>query len=221
MTGDGQSAAAVCVAFVALAPVDGAAFTVMTSDAARDTLCASDEVIAAVDELQFSLGEGPGLEAFLSRRPVLISDLRDTREAGRWPVFMAAAAELQVGGLFTFPMQLGVITIGVCAAYRRDPGPLAAAELASLLRAVDAATLTLLVLRGGEPDADLETYLIDGLDPGRQVVHQATGMLSVQLGVSAEDAFTRLRAHAFGNGRNISEVATDVVARNLRLDRDP
>ncbi|MGB0094384.1 MAG: ANTAR domain-containing protein [Solirubrobacteraceae bacterium] len=49
-------------------------------------------------------------------------------------------------------------------------------------------------------------------------VHQATGMISVQLGVSMDEAFVRLRAHAFAAGRSLKAVAGDVVARRLRLE---
>jgi hypothetical protein len=51
----------------------------------------------------------------------------------------------------------------------------------------------------------------------RAVVHQATGMVSVQLGVSVEEALLRLRAHAYGSERPLGEVAEDVVARRLRF----
>jgi AmiR/NasT family two-component response regulator len=49
----------------------------------------------------------------------------------------------------------------------------------------------------------------------RREVHQATGMLTVQLDVTATEAFLRLRAHSFATGRAIQDVAHDVVARVL------
>ena len=50
------------------------------------------------------------------------------------------------------------------------------------------------------------------------VVHQASGMVSAQLGVSVGEALVRLRAYAFGNDRPLTDVARDVVARKLRFD---
>jgi hypothetical protein len=50
------------------------------------------------------------------------------------------------------------------------------------------------------------------------VVHQAAGMVAVQLGISVADALVRLRAFAFADGRPVQEVAEDVVARRLRFD---
>ncbi|MFD0630267.1 ANTAR domain-containing protein [Catenulispora yoronensis] len=52
----------------------------------------------------------------------------------------------------------------------------------------------------------------------RAEVHQATGMISVQLGVSLAEALVRLRAHAWAADRLLADVAADVVARRLRFD---
>lgn len=54
----------------------------------------------------------------------------------------------------------------------------------------------------------------------RAAVHQATGMVSVQLDVSMEIALLRLRAHAYASERALGDVAQDVVARRLRFDDD-
>jgi hypothetical protein len=219
--GDGQiePTLAVCHACVAGTPVDGAAFTVMTSDAVRQTLCASDEVIAAVAELEFTVGEGPCLDSFTHGRPVLIPDLAVASAATRWPVFAAEASVFAIGGLFAFPMQLGAITVGVCELYRRDPGPLDVDELAQALRAVDDATFALLWLRADPTGAGHASWP-DGHPAGRVQVYQAIGMLTVQLAVTAEQAFARLRGHAYAHGAPINEIADDIVTRRLRLDPD-
>jgi hypothetical protein len=39
----------------------------------------------------------------------------------------------------------------------------------------------------------------------------------VQLGLGARDAFARIGAHAYAQGRGIGEVADDIVARRLQL----
>lgn len=46
-------------------------------------------------------------------------------------------------------------------------------------------------------------------------------MVSVQLDVAIAEAFVRLRAHAYAQNRRLSDVARDIVARRLRLSRDP
>lgn len=51
-------------------------------------------------------------------------------------------------------------------------------------------------------------------------VHQATGMIVAQLGVTAHEAFVRMQGFAYSNGRMLSEVAQSVVHRQLRFDRE-
>ena len=46
-------------------------------------------------------------------------------------------------------------------------------------------------------------------------------MLTVQLGVPVTEAFARLRAYAYSEDRRLADVASDIVARRLRLDPDP
>ena len=52
------------------------------------------------------------------------------------------------------------------------------------------------------------------------VVHQAAGMVSVQIGATVTEALIRLRAHAFRHGLLAGDVAKEVVDRRLRFDPD-
>ena len=54
----------------------------------------------------------------------------------------------------------------------------------------------------------------------RAEVHQASGMVAVQLGVPVADAEVRLRAHAYAANRSVVDIARDVVNRHLRLIDD-
>src|SRR5690348_18006885 len=84
-----RSVLLVCRAFVASAPIDGAAFTQMTSDTARDPWVASDVVIERIESAQYNLGQGPTQDAYASRRPVMVPDLGAAWPAARWPMFVA------------------------------------------------------------------------------------------------------------------------------------
>lgn len=183
-----------------------------------------------MEDLQFALGEGPGLDATRSGRPVLVSDL--TAQASRWPVFTPEATGVGVHAAFTFPLQVGAIGIGVLDLYRTTPGDLDAVQFGQALAFADAAVAVLLHLQdragsdvggGGAdgasptPTADAGTDVIRAVDR-RAVVHQATGMISVQLDVSLAVALSRLRAHAYAAGGRILDVAADVVSRRLEFD---
>jgi hypothetical protein len=179
-----------------------------------------DKVSTALQDAQFTLGLGPGLEAVADGAPVLVPDLADA--APRWPGFVPAAEDLGVHAIFAFPLRIGAISVGVLTAHRAIPGPLADGQLADALALADAVTVLLLYRTPPDPgrtEAGPSAPWPDEAHPGtyRPEVHQATGMISVQLDVPLAEALVRLRAHAYGNDRPIAEVAADVVAGRLRL----
>jgi hypothetical protein len=130
--------------------------------------------------------------------------------------------DLGVRAAFAFPLRLGAISVGVLTAHRAEPGPLTDDQLADALILADAVMLFLLHRQNTAlPSSSAPPQSVQAgweqPETYRAEVHQATGMVSVQLGVPLAEALVRLRAHAYGNGRPISEVAADVVARRLRL----
>ncbi|MFL1377806.1 ANTAR domain-containing protein [Nocardiopsis protaetiae] len=193
-----------------LLPVDGVSISLVDGARTRETLYASDGLSDRIQRLQCSLGEGPSFEAYEARRPVLISDLAAHRGA-RWPVFAGEVGAYPVGAIFAFPLQRGAIGIGGLDLYRSEPGWLSAEEVATALRIVDIATLALLALRMDS----LHGERVVSLPREHAQVHQATGMLIAGLGVTAEQALAKLRAHAFSVGRMVDEVADDLVAGRL------
>ncbi|MCX2949109.1 GAF and ANTAR domain-containing protein [Lentzea sp. NEAU-D7] len=199
-------------ACVDVLPVDGASISVMSGPRERETLYASDQIASKIEDVQFDLGEGPCFEAFATRRPVLVPDLARASVV-EWPVFAAAITALPIGAIFAFPLQAGAIGIGAVDLYRRRPGWLSGEELAVALEVVDVVAAVLLgVLLG---DFDGTDGLRGVLSPGREQVHQATGMILAALDISAEEALSRLRGYAFVMGRALDDVAKDIVSRRL------
>jgi ANTAR domain len=211
---DRAVAGEICRACVEGLDIDGAAISLLTADPLRETVFASDATADLLEDLQFSLGEGACIDAALSRRPVLVADMNDPVQTDRWPVYAAAVVEQAgVRAVFALPLQWGAIDVGVLDLYRRTPGLLSATQMRDALNAADAATLILLGLRSGPGDE--QSW--DRSWGNRAEIHQATGMVVAQLGISAADALARLRAHAFAEQRLLGEVARDVVARRLRF----
>jgi hypothetical protein len=243
-TGGPGAPLGICQACVAWLPMSGAAVTVMASADRQELVCASDTVAARIDELQFSLGEGPCVEAFMTGRTVQIADIVEVRDS-RWPMFAAAARDTPARGMYVFPLHVGAGRLGVLDCYRDTPGPLTADELAGALRAADAAVWALLDQaprrnptgndptpagvgatptvaddHGDRPDQAWSGYGWSGVvsPMGYPEIHQATGMIIGQVGGTAASALARLRAAAFAAERPIDEVARDVVGRRLRFD---
>jgi len=215
--GERALAEQVCRAYVVGLDVDGAAISLLTASASSQTLWSTDATAGLLEDLQFSLGEGVCVEAAVTGRPVLVADVRHTTEGSRWPAFAAAVVEQSdVGALFAVPLQWGTINLGVLDLYRTVPGSLSDAQLRDAMSAADMAALMFLAVRT-DPG---EGVWLDHSVHGRAEIHQATGMVLAQLGVSATDALARMRAYAFVEQRSLSDVAHDVVSRRLRFTQD-
>jgi hypothetical protein len=223
--GDRELARQICQACIAGLDIDGAAISLLTATVSRETLWASDATADRLEDLQFSLNEGACMQAAATGAPVLVPDLHHSTEVARWPVFAAAVAEqTTVRALFALPLQWGVTNLGVLDMYRSVAGGLSQTQWRDALRAADIAALMMLGLRTdpnpGRTLGDATAGWLDHSISTRAEVHQATGMVLAQLGVSAAEALSRLRAHAFVEQRLLIDIARDVVKRSLVFTDD-
>jgi hypothetical protein len=218
-TNDGNSLAVrLVMAGRAALPVTGVGLSWMTDQGPGAMLAATDGHARLMEELQFSLGEGPCVDSSNTGRPVLHADLEQTASE-LWPGFTAGALEAGIAAVFAFPLQVGGIKIGVLDLYRNVAGPLEDSDLTEALAFAAAATSVLLHLQAAAAYGDMHPDLADTL-VDRAEVHQATGMIAIQLGSNLADALTVLRARAFASGKPIVELAHDVVTRRLRFTDD-
>ena len=224
--------ARICGVCVRSVPVTGASVSLMTGTGNRSTVYASDRVSARLEDLQFDLGEGPGIDAFADSRPVLVADLGDPGDATgrRWPAFTPAAWTAGARAVFAFPLLLGAARLGVLLLYRDRAGALDPAQLTRALRLADGAFFALLDQLAGSTTTPSGEIDADGHGDGdghsahvtfhRAQVYQAAGMLTVQLGLTIEQAMLRLRGYAVARDRPVADVAADIVGRRLRLEED-
>ena len=218
------SVADVCAVAVRSAQLSGAWLAAARDGEPDFVMCVTDLVSEQLPELQLTLGEGPCHDVLASAAPVLAGDLDDAEYSRRWPAFTPAARQLGAGAVFTFPLIVGAIRAGVFGLYRGSAGPLSDRQVGDLLILADVATVMLLGSVDGDGEVE-DGARLDGQAPDlalhRAEVDQATGMLTVQLGVSPAEAFVRLRAYAYSQDRRLAEVAGDIVARRLRLRQGP
>jgi hypothetical protein len=213
--GDVWSSGRLCRGCVKIVGVDGAGIMLMSGDIPSGSLCTTNEVSQLIEELQYTLGEGPCVDAYRQDRVVAEPDLADpvTR---RWVGFTPPALAAGVRALFGFPMRSGTVRLGALNLYRAWSGPLTDDQHADALVLADlAARWVLEAQAGASPDAvarELET----GAD-FHFVVHNAAGVVSVQQGISVTEALIRLRAYAFSRDRLLADVAEDVINHRLRL----
>lgn len=190
----------------------------MSGESPAGAVCTTDRVSSLIEELQYTLGEGPCVDAYHLDRPVLEPDLADP-DTPRWLAFTPPAVEAGARAIFGFPLQVGAVRLGALDLYRDQPGPLSDDQYADALVLAGVAARAVLATQAPAPPGEIGAEVEAGAN-FRLAVHQAAGMVSVQLGISVADALVRLRAYAFGNNRLLADVADEVVTRKLRLD-DP
>lgn len=194
----------------------GAGVMLLAESQAQASVCTTDEVSSLIEEAQYTLGEGPCVDAHRLGEVVSEPDLV-AAGGSRWPAFAPRASVAGARAVFGYPVRIGTVRLGALSLYRAQPGPLEDEEHSNALVMADVAARAVLAAQAGAPfgaigiDIEEDLYLWG-------VVHQAAGMVSVQLDIPIADALVRLRAHSFVTDRHVSEVARDVVERRLHFD---
>jgi len=212
----GRATGTLCEVGAKVTKMSGAGIMLMSGDVPRGSVCTTNEVSALIEELQYALGEGPCVDAYNADRPVLEPDLAHPSEP-RWPAFTEPVLEAGALAVFGFPLRVGAVRLGALNFNCDRSGPLTEDQHADALVMADVAAQAVLAMQAGAPPGELAAELEAGAD-FRYVVHQASGMVAAQLGVTVGVALIRLRAYAFANDRPLNQVAEDVVARRLRFD---
>jgi GAF domain-containing protein len=214
--GDGTwSSARLCEVTRGTVGVSGAGVMLMAGEVPRGSLCTTNDVSEVIEELQFTLGEGPCVDAYHQSRVVLEPDLAHP-ETPRWLAFTPPAVAAGVRAVFAFPLRVGAAKLGSLNLYRDGPGPLTDTQHADALVVADVVARWVLDAQARAPAGAVAEELAQDAD-FHFVVHNAAGVVSVQLGVSITEALIRLRAYAFSHELLIRDVAEDIVARRLRL----
>jgi hypothetical protein len=212
-----HSAANLGAPFLALLPITGLAISVIDPGGQQSTIHASDPVAARVEEIQFDLGEGPIFAAFASGRAEMLADV-DAMASDRWPAFAGEMAALPVGAVFVFPLVLGAACVGAVVTYRTSSGPLSVDAVergVALGRAIAGLALERAVRLADAEAGESPTTPVEL----RRDVHQATGMVLAQLGVTATEALSRIRARAYSTGTSVREISRDVISHHLDFSR--
>jgi hypothetical protein len=208
-------AARLCAVGPAFTGVNGLGIMLMSGDVPRGSLCTSDDVSQLIEELQYTLGQGPCIDAYQHDAVVTEPDLADP-ETPRWFAFSPPVLRAGVRAVFGFPLRVGTVRLGALNLYRDRPGGLSPDQHADALVLADVTARWVLDTQAGAPSGMVAEQLEARAD-FHFAVHNAAGIVSVQEGISVTEALVRLRAFSYGNDRLLADVAQDVITRRLRL----
>lgn len=210
------SARQLCENAKAVLGVDGTGVMLMSKDVAYGSLCTTNDVSELIEELQYSLGEGPCIDAYNQAQVIAEPDLADPATV-RWAAFAPPALHVGVRAVFAFPLTVDAIRLGALDLYTVRPGELSDEQYRDAVVVAELVASWVLETQARAPAGSVATALNAEAD-FHLAVHNAAGMLSVQLGVGVPEAMARLRAYAFSHDLPLTEVAAEVVMRRLRIE---
>jgi GAF domain-containing protein len=179
-------------------------------------MAASSEGARHLELFQLQHSEGPCLDCFRNREPIITTDL--SQEIRRWPDFAPRAMEAGIRSVHAFPMRLRDRVIGALNVFGDEALPLGPADVKVVQAMADVATIAILQERA-IASADVLTEQLQGALNSRIVIEQAKGVVSRDHGVNVDDAFIALRAHARTHHLRLADLAHDVVNREVELPR--
>jgi len=185
----------------------GAAVTLFGPNLVETLSVGSDGTARAAQDLEFTLGEGPARDTMTHRRPIHATGVSLARH---WPTYGPAIERLGIRAVAAVPVQLTGVPLGAMTFF--DPPQ---RDDFDGLRLVADTVAAMLVPDDESAGTDVGAILAEA--DHRAVVHQATGIVSVQHDCAIPDALALIRARAFADDRTIAAVATDIVERTLRL----
>jgi transcriptional regulator with GAF, ATPase, and Fis domain len=171
-------------------------------------MAASDEATRLLELFQIQHHEGPCLDAFVSRVPVVNADL--SRAADRWPLFAPRASDSGFHSVHALPLRLRSEVIGALNLFGTGTGTLAPADVQVVQALADVATIGLLQERAIHR-AEVLTEQLQGALNSRVVIEQAKGALARTHGVGVDEAFEKLRSYARRTNCKLSDVANAVI----------
>ncbi|MGY6657788.1 GAF and ANTAR domain-containing protein [Amycolatopsis sp. TRM77291] len=192
----------------------------LTAGGLAEPVFATDERSRELEDLQFTLGEGPAVEVARGGMLVVVTDVTSSEVSLRWPMFAPEAIDRSVKSIIAVPIRAGAVKVGVVDCYREFAGAPSRERRAQALVCAEA-VITLAIAEADAGGPGLAGLIDRGFTGHRDRVHQAAGMVSVQLDIGLADALARLRAFAYANDRKLDEVARDVVLRRVTFRSGP
>lgn len=178
-------------------------------------VAASSEQAHLVELFRLQNDQGPCMEAFSTGHPVSHTELHSANE--RWPRFTPYAIRAGYDSVYAIPMRLRGDIIGALNLFRSSPGPLADADIALARAIADLASITILQAQAASQARRRDEQLQHALN-SRVIIEQAKGMLAEYAHIDMPTAFDQIRIQARNTNTKLTDLATQIVERQLDLD---
>lgn len=174
-----------------------------------ETPASTDPVAQQIDDLQYTLGEGPCLDAIWVDDMYVIDDVRTE---SRWPRWCKATVDLGVGSVLSVRMATTDETLGCLNLYSSLPHAFDA-------DAVDLARAYASLASSALASSRRITQLQRALDT-RHSIGLAQGILMAQFRLSEAASFELLRRYSQQQNIKLRDVAASVVESHLASGRN-
>jgi GAF domain-containing protein len=171
-------------------------------------IAASSEEAKLLELFQLQNSEGPCLDCFRTREPVVNSNLESAIE--RWPVFAPRALAAGFGSVHAIPMRLRNEVIGTLNIFGGGNAQFDDSDVRIVQALADVATIAILQERSVER-AETLTEQLQGALNSRIVIEQAKGAVSKLRGISIDKAFVLLREYSRHNQLRLVDVGRAVL----------
>jgi hypothetical protein len=214
--GTGSRSGSLCSVAAEFTDLSGAGIALVSTGRQYTSLCTSNAVARKLMDLEFTVGEGPCVDACLSQFAIDEVDLIGSNDR-RWTAYGPSATDAGAHAVFGFPVRIGAIRLGALSLYRDRPGPLSASQLSDAYLMASVIGRAVLSMQAGASRESFSSELEREANFDFSV-HQAAGMVAVQASMTVGDALVALRAHAFATNTTLSELAIRVVIRKTSFD---
>jgi GAF domain-containing protein len=170
----------------------------------------SSEATALLEAFQLQAEEGPCLDAFHTRRPV-VADL--TANDSPWPTFAGFAVSQGLRGVSAIPMRLREQSIGALNLFYDQHRPEIDLRVAQAL--ADVATIGILHQQGARA-GDVVIEQLQAALNSRVIIEQAKGVLAATGHIDMDMAFQQLRRYARDHNAKLSLLAGEIAAGTLQ-----
>jgi GAF domain-containing protein len=186
-----------------------ASITILGEDKPR-TAAYTSEALLPIDEMQYSFGGGPCVEAARTRTPQRV-DVE--KAADLWPDFAEAAKRAGLLGYLTSPLIVGTECVGAFNLYSARADEFDRLDEALLSLFVTAALAAVVSTHRSARASELAGQFEEAMRT-RQYIGEATGVLAERHGIELEAAFELLVQQSQHSNVRLPEVALQVSGRH-------